>query len=73
MLANPGFWLIIVGVLLMVAAFLGLAFSRIGNDSPIHNGGGGDQQTRVPTDLRNPFSTESPDKAKPKRTPRPVS
>jgi len=68
MLANPGFWLIIVGVLLMVAAFLGLAFSRIGNDSPIHNGGGGDQQTRV---FEIHFQQRAPTKPSQKERPDP--
>jgi hypothetical protein len=36
MFLDPGFWTMIVGGLLVVIGFLGLSFSRIGDEMPTH-------------------------------------
>ena len=36
MFSEPGFWIMIAGAVLLAFGFLGLAFSRIGNEMPDH-------------------------------------
>src|SRR4051794_29120086 len=37
MLSEPGFWPIIAGAVLVAVGFIGLAFSRLGNEMPVHD------------------------------------
>jgi hypothetical protein len=37
MLSEPGFWLIIAGAILVGVGFIGLAFSRLRSEMPVHN------------------------------------
>ena len=55
MLAEPGFWLIVAGGLLVGSGFIGLVFSRLGNEvaHPIL-----DQMADDPVKLPAWFSTE---------------
>ena len=58
MLSEPGFWLMIASGLLVAVAFIGLAFNRIGSETPVHSANVEEQQAPTPTELPNPLSTD---------------
>src|SRR3954452_14953118 len=66
MLAEPGFWLIVAGSLLVGGGFIGLVFSRLGHEvHPVL-----DQMADDPVELPKWFSTDKNPfgRATPKRT-----
>jgi len=62
--SDPGFWMIVAGTLLVAFGFIGLAFSRMGNEMPLRRSSkksndelqAGDASI---TELPNPFSTDA--------------
>jgi hypothetical protein len=62
MFAEPGFWLIITGAVLVAVGFIGLAFSRLRSEMPVHNGEpNGEESAPDPVELPNLLSP-GPDK-----------
>jgi hypothetical protein len=58
MFSEPGFWIMTAGALLVAAAFVGLAFSRIDNVVPVHGANVEKAQSPTPMELPDPFVTE---------------
>jgi hypothetical protein len=54
MFSEPGFWIMTAGALLVAAGFVGLAFSRIDNDMPVHSA----NVEEGPAPLPDPFVTD---------------
>jgi hypothetical protein len=66
MFLEQGFWLMVAGFLLVAVGFIGLAFSRLGNEMPFQNEEAkGEELTPTPVDLPNPLSTYRTEVAKP--------
>ena len=58
MFSEPGFWIMTAGALLVAAAFVGLAFSRIDNDVPVRGANVEERPAPTPMELPDPFATE---------------
>jgi hypothetical protein len=58
MFSEPGFWIMTAGALLVAAAFVGLAFSPIDNDLPVHSANVEEAQVPNPMELPDPFTAE---------------
>jgi hypothetical protein len=56
MFSEPGFWIMTAGALLVAAAFVGLAFSRIDKDVPVHSATV--EEGLAPMGLPDPVATE---------------
>jgi hypothetical protein len=59
-----GFWILIAGTVIATLGFLGLAFSRIGNEMPDRLRNRGLNEELASPDLPNPFPTESNEEAR---------
>jgi hypothetical protein len=51
MFAQPGFWLMIAGALMVAFGFIGLAFSRMGSNVPANR----NQPASIPVEPPNPL------------------
>ena len=49
----------IAGSLLVAVAFIGLAFNRMGGDTPVHSANVEEQEPPILTELPNPSSTDA--------------
>jgi hypothetical protein len=58
MFSEPGFWIMTVGASLVAAGFVGLAFSRIDNDAPVHGANVEEGPAPTPMEFPDPFATE---------------
>jgi hypothetical protein len=58
MFSEPGFWIMTAGALLVAAAFVGLAFSRIADNDVVHSANVEGGQAPLPMELSDPFVAE---------------
>jgi hypothetical protein len=60
MFSEPGFWIITAGALLVAAGLVGLAFSGIDKDVPVHSASMEEQQAApTPIELPDPLASDS--------------
>jgi hypothetical protein len=64
MFSEPGYWIMIAGAVIATLGFLGLAFSRMGNEMPDRRRNREPNEKLASPDLPDPFPTESNEEAR---------